>query len=69
MNFWSRNIDTRGRSIRIGSSLFLFIATLISALNGWNWLAVILGISAAFVLYEGLRGWCLLRACGVKTRF
>jgi hypothetical protein len=23
---------------------------------------------AAFVLFEAARGWCFLRACGIKTR-
>jgi len=25
--------------------------------------------AAAFVAFEALRGWCFLRACGVRTRF
>ena len=69
MNFWSRNIGAGGRAIRIAGGLLLLAATIITALNGSRWLALILGISAAFVLYEGVRGWCLLRACGLKTRF
>jgi len=24
--------------------------------------------SGVFVLFEALRGWCVLRACGIKTR-
>ena len=31
-------------------------------------LALVLALSGAFVLFEALRGWCALRACGIKTR-
>ena len=30
---------------------------------------VALGASGLFVAFEALRGWCALRACGVKTRY
>jgi hypothetical protein len=29
---------------------------------------VIIFISAGFVLFEALRGWCFLRACGIRTK-
>lgn len=69
MNYWSRNIGAGGRVIRIAGGLLLLAATIITALNGSHWLALILGISAIFMVYEGVRGWCLLRAWGLKTRF
>jgi len=28
----------------------------------------VLAVSGGFVLFEALRGWCVLRACGIKTR-
>jgi len=31
-------------------------------------LGVTLAAAGAFVLFEALRGWCALRACGIKTR-
>lgn len=31
--------------------------------------AIALGVAGAFVGLEAVRGWCALRACGVKTRF
>jgi hypothetical protein len=32
------------------------------------WVAAILGIAGAFGIYEAVRGWCFLRACGIKTK-
>lgn len=32
-------------------------------------LGLVLLVSAAFVLFEALRGWCVLRACGIKTKY
>lgn len=37
--------------------------------DGLPWpVRAIFFVSAAFVGFEALRGWCLLRACGIKTR-
>ena len=33
------------------------------------WLSGVLTGVGVFVLFEALRGWCVLRACGVKTPF
>jgi hypothetical protein len=30
--------------------------------------AVVLVISAAFLAFEALRGWCAVRACGIRTK-
>ena len=63
-----RNIDNRGRAIRAVLSVLIFAG----AAFAWPFsrlLAGILVVSAAFVLFEALRGWCALRACGIKTKF
>jgi hypothetical protein len=66
--FFAPNIDRPGRIIRaIMATIFLAGA----------WLAQPHSIILALVLlgcglvgvYEAFRGWCALRACGVKTRF
>jgi hypothetical protein len=31
-------------------------------------LSLLLLASGLFALFEALRGWCVLRACGLKTR-
>ena len=32
------------------------------------WVAIILFAAGAFALFEALRGWCVLRACGIRTK-
>ena len=64
---FARNISNTGRLVRgLGA-----IALLLGAGIGFFvsiWLGVVLAVSGVFVLFEALRGWCLLRACGLKTR-
>jgi len=65
--FFTPNIDNRGRLARgiIGCAL------LICGVFAWRfiwWVGLILLASAAFTLFEAIRGWCGLRACGIKTK-
>ena len=66
--FWQPNLDTRGRLARGGVGLLLLLAGL--GLFGAQLLLPGVAVSsiAGFVLVEALRGWCVLRACGIKTR-
>jgi hypothetical protein len=64
---FSPNIDNKGRWLRGTAALLLFIG------SGFGftvalWLGLALAASGTFVLFEALRGWCALRACGIKTR-
>jgi hypothetical protein len=62
------NLDRRGRWLRG----FLAVLLLAGGAVGFfvsPWLGLILAGPGAFVLFEALRGWCALRACGVKTRW
>lgn len=64
---FSRNIDNKGRLVRgLGA-----LALLVGAGFGFTvsvWLGIPLLASGVFVAFEALRGWCALRACGIKTR-
>jgi hypothetical protein len=64
---FSRNIDNKGRLMRgIGA-----MALLVGAGFGFTvsvWLGAALLASGVFVAFEALRGWCALRACGIKTK-
>lgn len=65
--FFSRNIDRPGRVLRGLCALGL----LAGAAFAWRispWLTLVLALAGVFVLFEALRGWCVLRACGIKTR-
>lgn len=65
---FSRNIDNKGRLIRgLGA-----LALLAGAGFGFTvslWLGLVLLAAGLFVAFEALRGWCALRACGVRTKF
>lgn len=69
MAFLTPNIDNRGRIIRGIMSVVLFVAAFIAHRRGIEWLAIILTISAIVGVIETVRGWCVLRACKIKTRF
>ena len=69
MSFWTPNIDHRGRIIRGIMAIVLFAAAFVAHCRGIEWLAVILAISGIVGLVETVRGWCVLRACKIKTRF
>ena len=65
--FFSRNIDNRGRLVRGIGALVL----LVGAGFGFTvsvWLGLGLLAAGVFVGFEALRGWCVMRACGIKTK-
>ena len=67
MKHFSPNIGPKGRLIRGLGALVLFVGAGFS-FSLSRWLGVVLLASGAFVLFEALRGWCALRACGIKTK-
>ena len=69
MSFRTPNIDTRGRLIRAIMSVALIAAAFLAHRKGIEWLAVILAISGIVGVVETVRGWCVLRACKITTRF
>ena len=69
MNFWTPNIDRRGRIIRGIMAAVLFAAAFVAHREGIEWLAVMLVIAGLAGVVETVRGWCVLRACKIKTRF
>ncbi|MCW5551983.1 MAG: hypothetical protein KIS67_07420 [Verrucomicrobiae bacterium] len=65
--FFRRNIDRRGRVVRGVAGGLLVVGGLIAC--SYNvWLCVALVVSGGFVSFEAARGWCLMRACGIKTK-
>ncbi len=65
--FFSPNIDSRGRIIRGALGGLLVIGGV--AVCGYNvWAAVAVILSGGFCLFEAVRGWCVMRACGIKTK-
>lgn len=65
--FFKPNLDNRGRLARGLTALALGVGGILD----WRvspWLGLVLLVAALFVTFEALRGWCVLRACGIKTR-
>jgi hypothetical protein len=62
------NIDNVGRAVRGLSGLVLLLVG-VFVFGRTPWLGVVLFLIGAFCIFEALRGWCALRACGVKTKF
>lgn len=65
MSFFKQNIDLLGRLVRgacglccLGGAFYLHENTVA---------AVTLLGSGLFMLFEAFKGWCVARACGLKT--
>jgi len=67
-NRFSTNIENKGRLLRAAGAGLLAI---ISPTLWWRSPAAAIGLvlAAGFLAFEATRGWCALRACGVKTKF
>ena len=65
---FARNIDNRGRLVRGLGALALMVGAGFGFTVSW-WLGGVLLASGVFVAFEAARGWCALRACGIKTKF
>jgi hypothetical protein len=64
---FTRNISNTGRVARGLGAVALFAGAAFAFFASF-WLGVVLAIAGGFVMFEALRGWCALRACGIKTR-
>ena len=65
--FFVANIGPAGRLVRGLMGLALLVGAVFSFRQSM-WLAVVLAAAGVFGLLEALRGWCLMRACGIKTK-
>jgi hypothetical protein len=65
---FARNIDNAGRLIR-GWGAVLLAAVGFLALQVHIALTCLIWAGSAFMLFEAVRGWCALRACGIKTKY
>lgn len=64
--FFAPNIGRKGRPVR-GLFGVLLLVSGDMALRWSRAAALIIFASAVFALFEALRGWCVMRACGIKT--
>ncbi len=69
MKWFAPNIGRAGRIVRGLAGIALIIAGLIAIAGRHSLCLCLLLIGlGGFCLFEALRGWCLARACGIKTR-
>ena len=67
-HFFKPNIDQVGRTVRVVWGILLLVAAWFAA--DWKpWVAWVLVAFACLTFVEAARGWCILRACGVKTKW
>jgi hypothetical protein len=69
------NIDSRGKAIRLimgivflidGLTLLFLWALRTGSHAGWI-TSIVLIVAGAFMMFEGWKGWCVIRAMGMKT--
>jgi hypothetical protein len=66
--FFRPNLAAKGRWVRGGMGLLLLLGSGALLLAGWLVPGALLLLGGVFTIVEALRGWCVLRACGLKTR-
>ena len=66
-HFFRPNIRRNGRIARGVTGALCLIAGIITV-DYVLWLGLIFVVAGLFAIYEALSGWCVARACGVKTK-
>ena len=66
--FFRPNISHRGRIARGVIGTLCLIAGIITV-DYALWLGLIFVVAGLFAIFEAVTRWCLVRACGVRTRF
>lgn len=69
------NIDQRGRTARIitgALTVIVGVGLIVAAVGGWlprwyAWAGIGCLAGGGFSIFEGLKGWCVVRAMGFKT--
>jgi hypothetical protein len=68
------NIDQRGKKARLVSGAIvdlcgvaLILAGVLMDSLGMLIAGILLSVTGSFMIFEGARGWCALRAMGIKT--
>ena len=66
-NFFRPNLKKQGRIARGVIGTLCLVAGIVVAgdISLWGLILVAAGL---FAIYEALSGWCIARACGIKTK-
>lgn len=65
--FFKPNLDRHGRLARGVIGTICLISGII-VVDYVLWLGLIFVAAGLFAIFESLRGWCIARACGIKTK-
>ena len=65
--FFQPNINHRGRFARGVIGALCLIAGIITV-DFVLWLGLILVVAGLFAIFEAVTRWCVVRACGLKTK-
>jgi len=66
-NFFRPNLKRQGRIARGVIGTVCLMAGIITV-DFVLWLGLIFVAAGLFAIYEALSGWCLARACGIRTK-
>ena len=66
-NFFRPNLGKHGRIARGVIGALCLIAGIV-LVDFVLWLGLIFVAAGLFAIYEAVSGWCLARACGIKTK-
>ena len=66
-HFFRPNLKRTGRIARGVIGALCLIAGIVTV-DYSLWLGLIFVVAGLFAIYEALSGWCLARACGLKTK-
>jgi hypothetical protein len=61
------NLQSEGRWARAAAA-FMFGAVAFAVIPFSRRLSILLFLAAIFTVFEAVRGWCVLRACGIRTQ-
>lgn len=65
--FFRPNIKWQGRVARGAVGSLCLIAGIVTV-DYVLWIGLIFVVAGLFAIYEALSGWCIARACGLKTK-
>ena len=66
-NFFRPNLKRTGRLARGVTGTLCLVAGIVIAGDISLWGLILVG-TGLFAIYEALSGWCVARACGIKTK-
>ncbi|GAB4242620.1 MAG: hypothetical protein OHK005_06540 [Candidatus Methylacidiphilales bacterium] len=70
MSFWTPNLGKTGRILRASTGSFLVLGGILNLVfTGSLWISLIFWGIGLFCLAEAAGAWCIVRACGIKTRW